>query len=200
MAIGKPPSHWCVLSPAAWQPDRSHAAARPDWHCAQSYDDAELLLAAVLELAPDYRVARQEYAGVLIELHRHEQARRELDRLLTDEPDSRQLKMLYAASSVGLGQHDAPSHSTGRCSWEAEDAEVHLSIAHATEDSRQSEEAIDSYRTAAACRPDFGDAYWSLANLKTYRFTNEELTRIHAGLPRRTTAAVDRYHLLFATR
>ena len=31
------------------------------------FDDAELLLAAVLELAPDYRAARQEYAEVLIE-------------------------------------------------------------------------------------------------------------------------------------
>ena len=43
------------------------------------YDDAELLLAAVPELAPDYRAARQEYAGVLVELHRYEEARRELD-------------------------------------------------------------------------------------------------------------------------
>ena len=43
------------------------------------YDDAELLLAAVLELAPDYRAARQEYASVLIELHRHAEARRQLE-------------------------------------------------------------------------------------------------------------------------
>jgi len=163
------------------------------------YDDAELLLAAVLELAPDYRVARQEYAGVLIELHRHEQARRELDRLLTDEPDSRQLKMLYAASSVGLGQHErAIALYRTLLLGRPEDAEVHLSIAHALKTLGQSEEAIDSYRTAAACRPDFGDAYWSLANLKTYRFTNEELTRIHAGLAAPTTAVVDRYHLCFA--
>ena len=35
------------------------------------FDDAELLLAAVLQLAPGYRVARQEYAGVLIELHKY---------------------------------------------------------------------------------------------------------------------------------
>ncbi len=39
----------------------------------------ELLLAAVLERAPDYRIARQEYASVLIELHRHQEARTELD-------------------------------------------------------------------------------------------------------------------------
>ena len=46
------------------------------------YDDPELLLAAVLELAPDYRAARQEYASVLVELHRYQEARRELDSFL----------------------------------------------------------------------------------------------------------------------
>ena len=163
------------------------------------FDDAELLLAAVLELAPDYRAARQEYAGVLVELHRHHEARRELDRLLKGEPESRRLQMLYAANSVGLGEHQRAialyrSLILGR----PEDAEVHLSIAHALKTLGQREEAIDSYRRAAECRPNFGDAFWSLANLKTYRFTNEELTRMRAALAEPTTGAVDRYHLCFA--
>jgi tetratricopeptide (TPR) repeat protein len=163
------------------------------------YDDAELLLAAVLELAPDYRAARQEYAGVLVELHRHEEARRELDRLLRDEPESVRLRMLYAANSVGLGEHErAIALYRALLLGRPEDAEVHLSIAHALKTLGQPQEAIDSYRRAAACRPDFGDAYWSLANLKTYCFTNDELTRIRAGLAAPTTGAVDRYHLCFA--
>ncbi len=53
------------------------------------FDDAELLLAAVLELAPEYRAARREYAEVLIELHKYPQARGELSRLLEEEPESR---------------------------------------------------------------------------------------------------------------
>ena len=64
--------------------------------------------------------------------------------------------------------------------------------------SAERQEAIESYRRAAACRPDFGDAYWSLANLKTYRFTDEELTRLRAAESAPTTGAVDRYHLCFA--
>ena len=39
------------------------------------------------------------------------------------------------------------------------------------------DEAIAAYRAAAAARPDFGDAYWSLANLKTYRFTDAEIAQ-----------------------
>ncbi len=71
------------------------------------FDDAELLLAAVLELAPDYRAARTEYAEVLIELHRGAEARRELERLMREDPQNRlYYQGLYATACVGLGEHE----------------------------------------------------------------------------------------------
>jgi tetratricopeptide (TPR) repeat protein len=163
------------------------------------FDDAELLLAAVLELAPGYRAARQEYANVLVELHRYQQARQELDQLLKEEPENRAFRMLYAYSCVGLGEHErAIALYRDLLLGTREDGDLHLSIAHAQKTLGKRQEAIDSYRVAAACRPNFGDAYWSLANLKTYRFTAEELTRLRAAASAPTTAAVDRYHLFFA--
>src|SRR5215472_1188340 len=45
-------------------------------------DDADLLLEAVLTLAPDYRAARHDYAQVLVERHKYQQAREELEKLL----------------------------------------------------------------------------------------------------------------------
>jgi tetratricopeptide (TPR) repeat protein len=163
------------------------------------FDDAELLLAAVLELAPDYRAARQEYAGTLVELYKHQEARRQLEQLLKDESESRPLRMLYAANCAGLGEHQrAIELYRALLLGTAEDAEVHLSIAHALKSLGQTQAAIEAYRRAAACRPDFGDAYWSLANLKTYRFTNEELALVSAALAAPTTGTVDRYHLCFA--
>ncbi|HEY4749651.1 MAG TPA: sulfotransferase [Steroidobacteraceae bacterium] len=163
------------------------------------YDDAELLLAAVLALAPEYRMARQEYAGVLVELHRYAEGRRELERLLKDDPDNLALRTLYAASAVGLGEHErAIGLYQALLNGTAADAEVHLSIGHALKTLGQTSEAIAAYRRAAACRADFGDAYWSLANLKTYRFTPEELAQIRAALAADATGTVDRYHLCFA--
>ncbi len=163
------------------------------------FDDAELLLAAVLSLAPGYRVARQEYAGVQVELHRYQEARRELDRLLKDDPDNRLLRTLYAASAVGLGEHErAIGLYRELLTGTAADAEVHLSIGHALKTLGHTPEAIDSYRRAAACRPDYGDAYWSLANLKTYRFAAQELAQIRNALAAAATGTVDRYHLCFA--
>ncbi|MDB6106562.1 MAG: sulfotransferase, partial [Gammaproteobacteria bacterium] len=163
------------------------------------YFDAQVLLAAVLERAPDYRAARQDYAFVLIELHRYEEALRELDKLMADEPNNRQLKILHAAARVGVGEHEraiALYHEL--LVGEAEDAEAHLSIGHALKTLGQTQPAIESYRRAAECRSDFGDAYWSLANLKTYRFTSEELARMRSELAAPTTSLVDRYHLCFA--
>jgi len=163
------------------------------------FDDAELLLAGVLERAPDYRSARQEYAGVLVELHKHQEARRQLDLLLEAEPDNRAQQMLYAASSAGLGEHErAIELYRALLRGTPADAEVHLSIGHALKTLGRTQEGIDAYRRAAACRPDFGDAYWSLANLKTYRFTQHELQSIRAGLAAPSTGTVDRYHLSFA--
>ncbi|MFI4868376.1 MAG: sulfotransferase [Steroidobacterales bacterium] len=164
------------------------------------YDDAELLLAAVLELAPEYRAARAEYAEVLIELHRYPEARRELDQLLREHPENRlYYQGLHATTAVGLGEHErAVGLYQDLLQATPADPDLHLSIAHALKTLGRRAEAIESYRRAAVLRPSFGDAYWSLANLKTYRFTDEELTRLRALQAEPTIADVDRYHLHFA--
>jgi tetratricopeptide (TPR) repeat protein len=163
------------------------------------FDDAEILLAALLQIAPAYRAARREYAEVLVELHKYPEARRELELLMADAPEERFYKMLYASTAVGLGeQQRAVELYTDLLRDMPGDADVHLSLAHALKTLGQRDAAIAEYREAARCRPSFGDAYWSLANLKTYRFDDAELTRLRdlAADPAATT--VDRYHLSFA--
>jgi tetratricopeptide (TPR) repeat protein len=164
------------------------------------FDDAEILLAAVLQRAPDYVPARAEYAEVLIELHRHAEARRELDRLVElDGANRMYYQGLYAATTVGLGEHArAVVLYRDLLAQAPTDPDLHLSIAHALKTLGRREEAIDAYRQAAACRPAFGDAYWSLANLKTYRFTEQELTRLEALQDQPGIPSQDRYHLDFA--
>ena len=164
------------------------------------FDDAELLLTAVLEIAPDYRTARSEYAEVLIELQKYSQARRELDRLLREDPANRpHYQGLHAVTSVGLGEHErAVALYRDLIAAAPGDADLHLSLAHALKTLGKRDEAIESYRRAETCRPGFGDAYWSLANLKTYRFTAEELARLKALQSAPEIAVIDRYHLHFA--
>ena len=162
-------------------------------------DDAELLLDAVLTLAPDYRAARHDYALVLIERHKYQQARAELEQLLKLEPENRQYRTLYATACVGLGEHDKAIPLYRDLLVGAPRApDLHLSVAHALKTLGRRAEAIEAYRAAAAARPNYGDAYWSLANLKTYRFLEEEITRMRAEETASDTPLVDRYHLCFA--
>jgi hypothetical protein len=60
------------------------------------------------------------------------------------------------------------------------------------------DQAIESYRSAYRARANFGDAYWSLANLKTYQFTDGEIERMQTQVKSQATRLVDRYHLCFA--
>ena len=162
-------------------------------------DDAEILLAAVLELAPDHRAARYEYAQTLVQRHKHLLARDQIDRLLALDAANPDYRALSASVAVGLGEHDqAIELYVLLLAERPHDPDVQLWLAHALKTVGRTGEAIEAYRGAAAARPDFGDAYWSLANLKMYRFDDEAITRMEAEAGAPTTAPVDRQHLCFA--
>ena len=162
-------------------------------------DDAEFLLESVLAFAPDYHIARYDYAQVLTKRHKHAAALEQARRLLAIDPSSRAFRTLYATACVGLGQHEEALRTyRDLVAQTPEHAELHLSIAHALKTVGRQSQAIEAYRAAARARPSFGDAYWSLANLKTYRFTDEEIEHMRAQEAAPATAIIDRYHLCFA--
>ncbi len=162
-------------------------------------DDAELLFEAVLTRVPDHQAARHEYAQCLIHRHKYLEARAQLERLLEIEPAHPDYRSLAATAAVGLGENeraivlyrDLLADMPGS-------PDLQLWLGHALKTVGQTPQAIAAYRAAAAARPDFGDAYWSLANLKTYRFTEDEIARMRAEEASATTVAVDRVHLCFA--
>jgi tetratricopeptide (TPR) repeat protein len=162
-------------------------------------DDAETLLEAVLRLAPDYRAARYDYAMALLRRHKQTQAIAELDRLLQLDPSNRTYRTSYATALVGLGDHEQALALYRELLKDApRAADLQLSVAHSLKTLGRQSEAIESYRAAAASRSNFGDAYWSLANLKTYRFADEEIARMRVEEAAARIGAVDRYHLCFA--
>jgi tetratricopeptide (TPR) repeat protein len=162
-------------------------------------NDAETLLEAVLERLPDYPAARYDYVQTLIKRQKHTEARAEVQKLLAIDPTNGEYLTLAANAEVGLGQSEraleiyAEMLRLQPSSWD-----VPLWMGHAQKTIGQVPEAIQSYRAAAAARPNFGDAYWSLANLKTYRFTDDELVRMRAEEDAPATAPADRFHLCFA--
>jgi tetratricopeptide (TPR) repeat protein len=162
-------------------------------------DDADVLLAAVVELAPDYKAARYDYARALLRRHKHAPALKQLEILLQQEPDNRVYKTTYATTWVGLGDHERALALYRELLVDAPRApDLHLSVAHTLKTLGRTQESIAAYRQAADSRPNFGDAYWSLANLKTYRFTDDELTTMIESEASPKIGLVDRYHMCFA--
>ena len=162
-------------------------------------DDADLLLEAVLKIAPDYRAARYDYACVLFERHLYKRACEEIEKLLAIDPEHLDYRTLYASASVGLGEHDRAIALYQQLLHVLPGAaDLHLSLAHSLKTQGRQADAIDAYRAATIARPSFGDAYWSLANLKTYRFSDDEIARMRSEEAMPATPLVDRYHLCFA--
>jgi tetratricopeptide (TPR) repeat protein len=162
-------------------------------------DDAEFLLESVLMITPGYDAARYEYTLALLQRHKHVRAREEMEKLLKIDPDNRVYRTTYATICSGFGNYEQALPLYEELLAETpHDCELHLSIAHALKTLGRTQEAIDSYRAAVTARPSFGEAYWSLANLKTYRFTDTEIASMRAEEAAAGTEIKDRYHLCFA--
>ncbi|MDE1914800.1 MAG: sulfotransferase [Sphingomonadales bacterium] len=173
-------------------------------------DDAEILYEGVLTLAPAHDAARQEYVEVLIGRHKYVEAQAALAPLLARRGEDADLRRLTATIAVGLGQHDEaialyralladlpvePGEDEG---LRAQLADLHLWLGHALKTLGQVPEAIAAYTHAATLRPAFGDAWWSLANLKTYRFDEAAIATMRKAEARGDTSEFDRIHLNFA--
>jgi tetratricopeptide (TPR) repeat protein len=162
-------------------------------------DDAEFLLESVVELAPEHQAARYEYALVLAKRQKHANALKQAQTLCASDLGNRAYRTLHATECAAVGYHEmAVDLYKGLLEETPRDPELHLSVGHALKTLGRQPEAVAAYRRAAARRPSYGDAYWSLANLKTYRFSDEELERMSGAEADGALTTVDRYHLCFA--
>lgn len=164
-----------------------------------SYDEAEFLLESCLVLEPQNTNAHFDYVNVLNKRQKFGDAVEQAKALRQKAPGMGQFDLLYANQVLAVGEFD---EALGIYRQQLErmprNPTLHLSVGHALKTIGQQGEAIAAYRDAYKVKPDFGDAYWSLANLKTYRFEDSELAQMRAFEERGETGLADRYHLCFA--
>ena len=163
------------------------------------YDDAEFLLESCVEFDPDYWLARYDYVNVLHKRQKFEQALEQATILLESYPDNHAFQLAFANENVAVGNFDTALEIYDKVIENQPGfVQPYLSRGHALKTLGRLENAIESYRSAYRVKPDFGDAYWSLANLKTYRFTDGEIARMLGQLEDPVISNVDRFHLCFA--
>jgi len=164
-------------------------------------DDAELLLEEVLEKSPEYHDARSELAGVLMQRRRYLPALMHARQLLQIDPRNRLWRGLYADAVNGLGEYDEALRAYRDLQADMpDDANMRITIGHALRNQGDSAAAIAEFQAATAAPDTAAEAFLSLANVKSYRFGDEELMTMRrleaeAAAPGRLT---DRYQLCFA--
>ena len=136
---------------------------------------------------------------MLIDRQNYPQAQAVVEALLKLEPGNRYYLSLSAAAYVVLGRHERAIEVYRQLlAASLESAELRVTLGHSLQSLGRQNEAIECYQAAAAVRPGFGDAWWSLANLKTYRFSQQEIARMRAEEAAPSADPGDRYHLCFA--
>ncbi|MDE2137439.1 MAG: sulfotransferase [Gammaproteobacteria bacterium] len=165
----------------------------------ERYRDAQQLLERCLELAPGFDAARHNYAFVLNRQGKAELALPQVEQLLAREPRHPGYRNLHAAVLANLGDYRGSIRIYEAVLKEfPRQARVWMSLGHSLKTAGRQDESIAAYRHAIALEPTLGEAYWSLANLKTFRFTAADVAALRAALARTDLPDDDRLHFEFA--
>jgi len=166
---------------------------------ARRHTDAEHLFRRALRLAPGFTGVMQDLARLLKEQSRFEEAIELLEKVVELEPGNPQAHFQLASTL-------APASHTYRALEEYEKAlelspqfpGARLGLGHVLKTIGRQEEAIAAYRECIRLRPDNGESYWSLANLKTYTLTDDDIAAMEQRLARTDLTPQSRANFLFA--
>jgi Flp pilus assembly protein TadD len=163
------------------------------------YADAQVMLEHCLELAPSFVPARHNYAFVLHRQHQGEAALAQIERVLEVEPHNPGYRNLKAAILIGIGEYERAIELYAAVLAEyPHNAKVWMSYGHALKTAGRQGECVSTYRKSIELAPHLGEAYWSLANLKTFNFAPADIDAMRAQLARDDLTVEDRFHFHFA--
>jgi len=142
----------------------------------KQYRDAEVFLLRAVANAPDYGRAWVELCNVQRELEKYERATESAKQVLRLGPDKAEAHMVYAGVIGAAGRHEEAIESY-RKALEIDDSKIGAmsAMAHHLKTIGHTDEAIAMYRESIAAGPKHTEGYWSLANLKTFRFEDAEV-------------------------
>jgi tetratricopeptide (TPR) repeat protein len=162
-------------------------------------DRAEGLFREVVDLAPGYADARLDFVRTLIERQKYATALEQVEQRLLSAPSDPEARFLRATILAGLGRHDeAVPIFRDLLSQTPQRNHLRIVLGHSLKALGRTDEAVRAYRDATSGQTDVGDAFWSLANLKTYRFSDHEVARMRGLEALPSPGLGDRAHLCFA--
>lgn len=162
------------------------------------FDDACKLLERCLQLAPGFHMARQNYALALFRRNELDEALEQVNKLLIAEPNNPNYLILKGTILVRRGDHEPALELYERILKDyPNQSAVHMNYGHTLKSVGRLDEGIRAYRKSIELSPSAGEAYWSLANLKTFRFSDDDIHAMEAQISK-DGDPVEQAHLSFA--
>jgi predicted Zn-dependent protease len=165
----------------------------------ERFGEAERLFLRALDAAPRFQRARQDYIHLLTGRENPAEANRQLEIILQEDPHHLNNRALKAAALLLTGNYrEANADYEALIADHPQDARLWISYAYALRTGGQQNDAIMAYRRGIALRPGAGEAWWGLANLKTFRFSSADVETMRAQLDRDDLPDEDRIGIHFA--
>jgi tetratricopeptide (TPR) repeat protein len=163
-------------------------------------DDAEFLLESACEFEPDHIDANIQYAHLLLRRQRFRHAYDQAKKIFDKFPEARdKTRPVLASACFGVGLNDeAIEHFQHLISKDPTSYLLSISLGHIYNAQGQNDEAISAFKKAYELKSDHGDAYWSLANSKSYKFEQKEIKQMQRVEASDTIELIDRIQVCFA--
>lgn len=165
----------------------------------KEFDDAERLLEAVVLQCPDYRAARYELALVYAHLRRFHPALRQAKCLLRSDSSNRDARLLYAKACDGLGRFEEALRIYRELRDESPGCfGLEFLIADVLRIQGNVAEAIAGFQHAKCFLGGASLAYAALADIKSYQFSDDEISAMEEAEAASLDSTAERYRLCFA--
>jgi len=149
----------------------------------KNFEEAEAWLRRATSIAPDFTAAWMNLGPVLLEMNKHMEAIECYKSALKAAPDD---GLVWAGLAHAYAQASYPEESVTAfekaITLGAASAGVQMGFAHVLKTVGDQDRALDAYRAAIKEKPDFGEVYWSMANLKIFNFEDAEVAAMEKQL------------------
>ena len=163
------------------------------------FDDAETLLKKAVEFKPNDGELRMKYAMVLRKKQKFAETMEQVNILCDQFPNNIAYQAQRGSELMQNGEHDkAVDLFNDLLQKNPFNFSSLTSRGHAQKTLGKTDEAIESYKGAYKIKPDHGEAFFSLSNLKTYSFTDDEIEKIDYQLNRIDLSLKEKVYFHFA--
>jgi len=165
--------------------------------------EALALVERAVQAAPGFDLARDFLVRLLMQTNRLPEALEHAEALADSPIRSPSHELLRASVLVRLGaQEQAGTIYERLLAQDAGQPQVWQNLGHVLKTLGKQPDAVRAYRQAVTRRPTMGEAWWSLANLKTVKLGPEDVTAMEAALKslelEREEKREDVFHLHFS--